>query len=217
MSCVCPGCDAPNCMSLKKWRVFIVQAQLLQLPQAKLGDLSQSLFRQRLRRDEIKATCRRKGLILENPTHGPDWFVLKPLIFPLQTCAACFDILRLHCVVTTWTLNNSPAPRYDPYEFLGAPYKSEVSHLYESFSEGQKVKIMTNLCMGNKHVEGPGKGCDFNLVELNSVDKGNKTSLAFFPLHNQTQLHALYQAWMPIDWPWNLPINDIAEYFGEVR
>jgi hypothetical protein len=107
--------------------------------------------------------------------------------------------------------------RYDPYEFLGAPFESEMAHLYEPFSEGQKLKIMSNLCAGNNHVEGPGKGCNFNIVNLNTLNKDNKASLAFFPLHNQAQRDALFKAWMPLDWPWNLPINDIAEYFGEVN
>jgi len=78
------------------------------------------------------------------------------------------------------------------------------------------VKLLAMLCEGDSHIHGPGKGCGFNIVDLNTRTKDNKHCLAFFPLHQSQKSDKLYNAWMPNDWPWKLPINDIAEYFGEV-
>jgi len=107
--------------------------------------------------------------------------------------------------------------RYNPYEHLSAPFQSALSELYEPFSEGQKVKLLAMLCEGDSHAHGPGKGCGFNIVDLNTLTKDNKHCLAFFPVHQARKSDKLYNSWMPNDWPWKLPINDIAEYFGEVH
>jgi len=104
---------------------------------------------------------------------------------------------------------------YPPYSYLSAPYSLAHKHLYEPLSGGDLLKLCKRLVMGSSRFKGPAKGCSFNLEHLASDERDNAYCLAFFPLHHAQMKQALEEAWMPLDWPWKLPMWGIKEYFGE--
>lgn len=104
-----------------------------------------------------------------------------------------------------------------PYEFIYGKYDTDpaLQDLYwrppnmtHPFRESVRLKLI-NLMLQAPPSEG---GCGLALRKL--VVK--KHMLAFYPLHNQGLIRQLEDKWL--SWkvlPWNQPLWDIKEYFGE--
>jgi hypothetical protein len=106
--------------------------------------------------------------------------------------------------------------RYHPYAHLSGPFVGKKRHLYSDLSEGDKVKLLKRLATGSALATGPSKGCGFDLDALSGSEKKEfNMVLGVFPLHNPAALKALEDAWMPMSWPSKLPLDSIADYFGE--
>lgn len=61
-----------------------------------------------------------------------------------------------------------------------------------------------------------GRGCGFDLNKTSiSQDGDNIHVLEFFSLHDPEERQLLEDKWMPLDWPWKLPVNGIMEYLGK--
>lgn len=61
-----------------------------------------------------------------------------------------------------------------------------------------------------------GRGCGFDVNRLSASKEGEDALvLEFFALHDPAPLKALEDKWMPLDWPWRVPCDDIMEYFGK--
>ena len=59
-----------------------------------------------------------------------------------------------------------------------------------------------------------GRGCGFDLEALATSKKDE--ILAFFVMHHLGERAKLVAKWMRWSWPWNIPVDDINEYFGKV-
>mmetsp|Transcript_29683 Transcript_29683/g.34946 ORF Transcript_29683/g.34946 Transcript_29683/m.34946 type:complete len:569 (-) Transcript_29683:973-2679(-) len=104
---------------------------------------------------------------------------------------------------------------YHPYSYLSAPFELDKEHLYRPFENHDEFMIFKMLLTGNARFKGDAKGCGMDLLSLDSMDEDNKFCLGVFPVHDDTLRDVLAQKWLPIDWPWNLPVDDIKNYFGE--
>jgi len=104
---------------------------------------------------------------------------------------------------------------FDPFERLAAPFELPMVHLYSDLSNGERMKLMRLLISGDKFFKGMGKGCGMDIEELESTKEDNKHVLAVFPLHDRPAQKELETKWIPLDWPWKLPLSAISDYFGE--
>ena len=133
--------------------------------------------------------------------------------------AASAEATAAACAEADLVLENPPtaegATWYPPYEHLSGPFDLRRKELYQPFSEGETLKLCRMLIMGNPNFRGDAKGCGFDFDKLESADKDNEFCLALFPIHNYPLKDALAKSWMPLDWPWKMPIDQIKEYFGE--
>jgi hypothetical protein len=76
------------------------------------------------------------------------------------------------------------------------------------FSGSHRMKLIISI-MQEKKENG---GCELNLKKL----EADKSLLAFYPLHNERMIKRLEGQWLPLKiHPWDLPIDEIREYFGE--
>jgi hypothetical protein len=76
------------------------------------------------------------------------------------------------------------------------------------FSGSHRMKLIMSI-MQEKKENG---GCGLNLKKLEQ----DKSILAFYPLHSERMINRLESQWLPIKiHPWDLPIDEIREYFGE--
>jgi len=123
------------------------------------------------------------------------------------------------CAAEDIVLENPPtaegAKWYRPYDKLAAPFDLRRKELYKPLTEGTKLKLCRMMVMGNPNYKGDAKGCGFDMDSLESSVKDNEFCLAIFPTHNYELKDKLEKAWIPLDWPWNLPTDLIKEYFGE--
>jgi len=121
------------------------------------------------------------------------------------------------CKIAGLGLENPPGLGdhwYPPYSHLSAPYEGRKRNLYTLLTEGQRVKLLKRVCTGASDIKGPERGCGFDINSFNN-EETQKEVLGFFALHNKPLMAALEKRWMPLDWPWKLPLDDIADYFGE--
>lgn len=123
------------------------------------------------------------------------------------------------CLAANIVLENPPTAEgamwYRPYDKLSAPFDLRRKELYLPFTEGTNLKLCRMMVTGSPSYKGDAKGCGFDLDKLESADKDNEFCLAMFPTHNYALKDQLERAWMPLDWPWNLPKDLIKEYYGE--
>ena len=76
------------------------------------------------------------------------------------------------------------------------------------FSGSHRMKLIVSI-MQEKRENG---GCELNLKKL----QADGSILAFYPLHNERMIKRLEKEWLPLRvHPWDLPIDEIREYFGE--
>jgi hypothetical protein len=103
---------------------------------------------------------------------------------------------------------------YPPYKYLYGPYEDTHPELYRPFNEGDLLTNFQRLLSADTNLKGVTKGCGFNFPDLNSATDDNEFCKAIFVLHNDETRDALAAKWLPLDWPWNLPKNEISQYFG---
>lgn len=76
------------------------------------------------------------------------------------------------------------------------------------FSGAHRMKLILSILQEKKE----NGGCEFNLKKM----EADKSLLAYYPLHNDRIVKRLEDQWLPLKiHPWNLPIDEIREYFGE--
>ena len=105
----------------------------------------------------------------------------------------------------------------DPYEYIYARYcykRDDVSNLYRkldnktAFRGVDRLKLLYSI-MAAKSYEG---GCHLDIYKMIK----DKCLLGFFPLHDQVELLTLQEKWLRLcQLPWNQPVDDIKDYFGE--
>jgi hypothetical protein len=113
----------------------------------------------------------------------------------------------------------NPGPefcKYEPYEYIYGKYEQSANQkLYmrcgennEIFSPTARTKLTYYLLSAST---GAG-GCGLNFTKMIAKNQ----VLSIFPLHDQQKLRDFKQSWY--QWsvmPWNQPIDDIKDYFGE--
>jgi len=87
--------------------------------------------------------------------------------------------------------------------------------LYREFMPGDYAMLFKRLVSGETSFAVPRKGCGFDIPKLESAEKDNEFCLAVFPIHDAEAKDALYNKWMPMDWPWKLPLTAIKDYLGD--
>ena len=132
------------------------------------------------------------------------------------------------CLTKGLVLENPEGKRYyKPYDRLGAPFESgfdipfgddetvKSESLYAPLTEGERMKLCRLLMTGNSSFEGDAKGGGLDINVLESSRKDNSFCKAVFPIHDPKLKDDLESKWMPISFPWKLPLHDIKRYFGE--
>ena len=106
---------------------------------------------------------------------------------------------------------------YPPYEHLCAPFDLRKPKLYMPFAEGTCLQLCRRLVCGSPSFKDPSaRGCGFDVDRLErSSEKDSEFVLGMFPLHNHKLKENLEQEWLPLTWPWRLPVNEIRGYLGE--
>ena len=76
------------------------------------------------------------------------------------------------------------------------------------FSGSHRMKLIMSIMQETKDRG----GCELNLKKL----EADTSVLAYYPLHNERMIKRLEGQWLPLKiHPWDLPIDEIREYFGE--
>lgn len=142
--------------------------------------------------------------------------------------AAAFDLarpflpeeVRAECAKKGISIENPDTAQgqawYDPYENLSGAFEIESEKMYAPLSDCERNSFFRSLVSGASHFKGAAKGCGLDIAQLESTKEDNAFCLAVFPSHDEAAKETLEAKWMPLDWPWNLPLEDIKNYFGEV-
>ncbi|CAM9350095.1 unnamed protein product [Choristocarpus tenellus] len=112
--------------------------------------------------------------------------------------------------------------QYEPYEHIYAPYiydRPELELLYKKYGgQDNDIKIpfrgvdRLKICYGILVAKKADMGCNLDVLKLVK----SKCVMAFFPLHDKIELRALQFRWLNyFQFPWNQPIDDVKDYFGE--
>jgi len=104
-----------------------------------------------------------------------------------------------------------------PYDYIYARYeydRPEVANLYHVwdnhtvFRGVDRLKLMYSIMTARK-VDG---GCNLDVYRI--IKDG--AMLGFFPLHDKLELLQLQEKWLVYcQYPWDQPIDDVKNYFGE--
>ena len=105
----------------------------------------------------------------------------------------------------------------DPYDYIYANFefgRLDIKNLYQKFENRtvfrgvDRLKLMYSILV-SKPSEG---GSDLDIYRLIK----EKAVLGFYPLHDHVELKTLEEKWLRLcALPWNQPIEDIKDYFGE--
>jgi hypothetical protein len=141
---------------------------------------------------KVEAECQRNDLILKNPD------------------------LKLRPEARTW---------YHPYDKLSGPYSAKHAHLFRPFTNGDFLYLLNEVLQAPEKQEGiaagdqaehPGRGCGWDLDRLdNATDGDNAAVEGLFCLHDEEGVKSLHKKLSASIWPWNMPTNDMSEYFGK--
>jgi hypothetical protein len=130
------------------------------------------------------------------------------------------DIVKEECSKKGITIENPKTAEgrswYDPYEKLCGAFELEAEKMYMPLNDRERISFFRVLVSGDSHFDGSAKGCGLDIPELESTKADNAFCLAVFPSHDEPAKEVLAKKWMPLDFPWKLPIDDIKDYFGEV-
>ena len=108
-----------------------------------------------------------------------------------------------------------------PYEFIYGNFinKMEISTLYKQYDIGDKkypfkqvdrIKLIISIMQNKITDDPPGAGLNLGEMAAKSVTCGQ------FPIQNFDDLVSLQKKWLVLAaWPWNQPLEEIREYFGE--
>mmetsp|Transcript_14786 Transcript_14786/g.24494 ORF Transcript_14786/g.24494 Transcript_14786/m.24494 type:complete len:764 (+) Transcript_14786:92-2383(+) len=106
---------------------------------------------------------------------------------------------------------------YSPFDYIYGKYEYEredVAKLYKVYSNNtvfrgvDRLKLIFNILKAKKY-EG---GCHLDVYRLLQ----DQCMVGFFPLHDHVELQELELKWLQFfQWPWNQPVNEIKDYFGE--
>jgi hypothetical protein len=106
---------------------------------------------------------------------------------------------------------------YSPFDYIYGKFEHEredVAKLYKVYSNNtvfrgvDRLKLIFSILKAKKY-EG---GCHLDVYRLLQ----DKCVVGFFPLHDHVELHELELKWLQFfQWPWNQPVNEIKDYFGE--
>eukprot|EP01038_Epipyxis_sp_PR26KG_P015834 gene15834-21454_t len=102
-----------------------------------------------------------------------------------------------------------------PYELIFLNYKKDMRHLYQvpagddtPFSKLHRLKLIANLIQAPQ-IDG---GCNLQITKMLL----RKRLLAMFALHDRKVTSQLLdQIWEKSRMPWNIPVYDLKQYFGE--
>jgi len=108
-----------------------------------------------------------------------------------------------------------------PYEYIYGSFinTSEFATLYTQYDIGDRkypfktidrIKLIMSIFQNRVSDEIPGAGLNMGKMIAKAVTIGQ------FPIHNFDDLNRLQKRWLVLwQWPWNLPLDLIRDYFGE--
>jgi hypothetical protein len=105
----------------------------------------------------------------------------------------------------------------DPYEYIYGKFcykRADMNNLYRKFQNQtvfrgvDRLKLLYTI-MTARSYEG---GCNLDIYKMIK----DKCLLGFYPLHDHVELLVLEAKWLQFcQFPWNQPVDDIKDYFGE--
>ena len=113
--------------------------------------------------------------------------------------------------------DNPHVSKIDRYKHLHAPYKQNQNHLFKHaegcdhpFNANARIKVTIHIIEADLTLGKHACGLDMDtLVENNEI-------VAYFPCHDKSEASLLKKSWFVCSvQPWEQPIDDIKEYFGE--
>jgi hypothetical protein len=108
-----------------------------------------------------------------------------------------------------------------PYDYIYGVFinKSELQALYKQYDIGDKkypfkqvdrIKLIISILQNKITDDPPGAGLNIGEMAAKRVTCGQ------FPIQNYEDLVRLQKRWLVLwSWPWNQPLEDIRDYFGE--
>jgi hypothetical protein len=112
---------------------------------------------------------------------------------------------------------DTPETSLSPYEFIYARYeyqREDVARLYKTwenrtvFRSVDRLKLIFSI-MKAPHSDG---GCGLDIYKV--LQQGG--ILGCFPIHDKLEVLRLQEKWLVFwQWPWDQPVDDIKNYFGE--
>mmetsp|Transcript_21081 Transcript_21081/g.21777 ORF Transcript_21081/g.21777 Transcript_21081/m.21777 type:complete len:758 (+) Transcript_21081:44-2317(+) len=118
--------------------------------------------------------------------------------------------------------DSCPETPLSPYDFMYVKYENDredVDSLYTLYQSSEeykatqfrgvdRLKLIFSILSARKS-EG---GCHLDIYRLMK----DNCLLGFYPLHDHVELTKLQKNWLQMfQWPWNQPIDEIKDYFGE--
>ena len=111
-----------------------------------------------------------------------------------------------------------------PYDYIFGPYQMapEFNSLFKQyefngkkhpFRQIDRIKLLLIIFQAPMTDSPPGGGMD--ITQMSAVAKGPVVK-GQFPIQNFEELNRLQRRWLTMwDYPWNQPVDDVRDYFGE--